>query len=286
MNAPTRPVLRYHGGKWRLREWVIGHLPPHQIYVEPYGGVASVLLAKPRSPVEIYNDLDERVVNVFRVLRDPAQAAELERRLRLTPWARAELEAAYEPTDDPVEQARRTIVRQMFGFGSSGLVQGRTGFRATAYRNRNQDYAKDWAAYPDAIAAFTARLQGVTIERLPALRLIDMHDTPRTLFYVDPPYPHSTRGRVEGNGHNGYLHEMGDDDHRALATALRSVKGMVVLSGYPCDLYDGELFPDWHRIERRNCAQGNRGAAWRTEVLWLNDAAARHQQLSFFAEVG
>lgn len=75
----TRPVLRYPGGKFKLAKWVISHFPGHDFYVEPFGGAASVLMSKPRAQGEIYNDLDGDVVNVFRVLRDPSQAQELER---------------------------------------------------------------------------------------------------------------------------------------------------------------------------------------------------------------
>jgi hypothetical protein len=74
MNAPTRPALRYHGGKWRLAPWIIGNFPPHRTYVEPYGGAASVLLRKRRCYAEVYNDLDSEIVNVFRVLRDTVEA--------------------------------------------------------------------------------------------------------------------------------------------------------------------------------------------------------------------
>lgn len=67
---PTRPALRYYGGKWRIGQWVISHFPAHECYVEPYGGGASVLLQKARSPLEVYNDLDGAAVNFFRVLRE------------------------------------------------------------------------------------------------------------------------------------------------------------------------------------------------------------------------
>lgn len=103
----SRPALRYLGGKWMLAPWIIQHFPPHQIYVEPFGGAASVLLRKPRVHAEIYNDLDGDVVNLFRVLRDPQAAADLIDRIALTPYSRAEFVASYEPTAEPVEWARR-----------------------------------------------------------------------------------------------------------------------------------------------------------------------------------
>jgi site-specific DNA-adenine methylase len=86
----TRPVLRWHGGKWRLAPWIISHFPMHRCYVEPYGGAGSVLIRKPRAYAEVYNDLDGAVVGLFRVLQEPTSAARLLDLLRLTPFARAE----------------------------------------------------------------------------------------------------------------------------------------------------------------------------------------------------
>ena len=91
--ATTLPEKRYHGGKWRLAPWIIEHFPPHRVYVEPFGGAASVLLRKPRSYAEVYNDRWSDVVNVFRVLRDPVRAAALKRLIALTPFARDEFAA-------------------------------------------------------------------------------------------------------------------------------------------------------------------------------------------------
>jgi DNA adenine methylase len=68
---------------------------------------------------------------------------------------------------------------------------------------------------------------------------------------------------------------MTDDDHRAFASVARAARGMVIVSGYPCELYDLELYPDWIRLERRHHADGARD---RTEVVWMNAAAASHQQ--------
>src|SRR3546814_17290747 len=104
------PVIRYHGGKFRLAPWVIQHFPPHRCYVEPFGGAAGVLIQKPRAYAEVYNDMDGDIVNLFRVLRSQGASAMLTEALALTPYARDEFDAAYEPTDDPVERARRPHV--------------------------------------------------------------------------------------------------------------------------------------------------------------------------------
>lgn len=272
--VPRRPILRYHGGKWRLAPWIVSHFPEHRVYVEPFGGGASVLLRKARSYAEVYNDLDDEVVNLFRVLRDPDSSARLVEAVALTPFSRAEFDDTYTEVADPVEMARRLCLRSHAGFGtaamrstSRGLPQ-RTGFRANTTRARTTP-AHDWARFPDAVADVAARMQGVVVEQRPATEVIRAHDAPTTLHYVDPPYPHSTR--AEASRWN-YRHEMTDDDHRKLAEVLHNVAGAVVLSGYPCDLYDRELYADWWRVERTAHADGARD---RVEVLWLNRPTPR-----------
>lgn len=271
--TPTRPVLRYHGGKWRIAPRILAHFPPHRTYVEPFGGAASVLLRKPRAYAEAYNDLDGEIVNVFRVLRDPALAAELRRAVELTPFARAEFRDAYLPSDDPVERARRILVRSWMGHGSTGCLSkasaARTGFRADIDR-RGTCPAVDWGRWPAQVPAFVERLRGVVIECEPAERVIRRYDRPDALFYVDPPYPMHTRTSYR-DGHR-YRHELSMEGHRELAEALRAAAGMVVFSGYACDLYDRELYPDWTRVELPTHADRARP---RVEVLWISPAAAR-----------
>lgn len=265
-STPRRPVLRYYGGKWRLAPWVVSHFPTHETYVEAYAGAASVLLRKQRSPIEVYNDLDSDVVNLFRVLRDPAAGKDLINLLRLTPFAREEFVNAYTPALDPIEQARRMVVRSFMGHGSTGgCSDHHTGFRNDG-RLRGTPPVSDWHNYPDALPAIIERLRQVTVEQLPATEVMLKFDHPRTLHYVDPPYVMSSRSWQSA----GYRHEMNDANHRELATVLRSLQGMVVLSGYPSDLY-AELFSDWKRLERTALADGGK---IRTEVLWLNPAAA------------
>lgn len=273
-NAPTRPVLRYHGGKYRVAPWIISHFPAHRVYVEPFGGAASVLMRKPRADFEVYNDLDADVVNVFRVLRDPDAANRPADLLRLTPWARAEFYEAYEPSADAVERARRTIVRTFMGHGTTSLRRNRTGFRSGSHPSRAGGGFGDWRGYPEQIAAFVDRLRGVVIEERDALELIARHNEADVLLYVDPPYVASTRSSVRGPADHDrcYRHDLSDDAHRQLAVSLHCHAGPVVLSGYACPMYDEELYAGWGRHEK--AARGDRGVD-RTEVVWLKPAGVR-----------
>jgi len=265
-----RPVVRYFGGKWMLAPWVVSHFPPHRVYTECFGGAASVLMLKARSYAEVYNDMDGEIVNVFRVLRNASQARELERMLRLTPFAREEFETSYLASGDPVEQARRTIARAFMGYGSDAHAQA-TGFRANSNRSGTTP-AHDWANYPEQIERFAERLRGVAIENRPALEVMRQHDAPETLHYVDPPYPRSTRGKQAR-----YRFEMTDSEHAEMAAALRSLSGMVIVSGYLCELYSS-LYGDWGCVTKGAYADGARP---RTEALWLSPSVKQAQPSLF-----
>ncbi|MBA4204621.1 MAG: DNA methyltransferase [Polymorphum sp.] len=250
-------LVRYHGGKVRLASRIVSLFPQHGAYVEPYGGGAAVLLAKPRSKLEIYNDLDGDMVTLFRVLRHQPEA--LASAISLTPFARAEHELAYQPADSDLERARRVLVRSHFGFGSSGIHRS-TGFRAAGMRAGTLP-VHGWMALPDTIRIAAERMRGVVIEQRPAVRVMQANDSSQTLHYVDPPYMPETRDKGRD-----YAHEMTREDHDELLHALLSLRGTVVISGYASSLYDNAL-RGWRRIEIR--AYADRGSP-RTEIIWCN----------------
>lgn len=258
------------GGKWLLAPWIIAHFPAHRLYVEPFGGAASVLLRKPKVSAEVWNDLNSEVVTLFRVLRDPAQSCALLDALRLTPFSRAEFEGSYETSPDPVEMARRLIVRSFQGFIGAG-VSYHTGFRVGSNRSGTSP-ARDWKNYPDCLPFAIDRLRGVAIESKDALAVMRQGDGPDTLHYVDPPYWPETRSQKVGprGQYHSYVHELTPERHADLLDFLKGLKGMVVLSGYPCALYDDAL-ASWTRVERQAMADGARP---RTEILWINPKAA------------
>lgn len=265
MTKIIKPIMRYHGAKFRLAPWVISMMPPHTVYTEAFGGSAAILLQKPRAYAEVYNDLDTEIVNVFRVLRDPELWPKLRHQCELTPYARDEFLAALEPTEDPIEKARRTLVRAYMGFGSGSATRQQTGFRIDT-RRKYGTAAHNWIDYPPHIENFAKRLEAVIIENRPATDIIQQHDSIETLHYVDPPYMIGTR--IMG-GRSTYRHEMTDEQHCELLELLKQLQGMVMLSGYNSKLYNEQL-KGWTKVSTTARACGQKGTVKRTECLWMN----------------
>lgn len=272
----TAPILRYHGAKFRLAEWVMSFFPAHKCYVESFGGAAGVLLQKSRAYAEVYNDLDSEVVNFFSIVREPSSRALLIEALALTPYAREEFELAWEESIDSIERARRLAIRAQMGFGSAGATKGHTGFRIDTKREYGTAQQL-WAQYPSSIALAGQRLSAVLIENRPAIEVMRQHDGPETLHFVDPPYVRSAR--VMGPGRSYYRHELTDADHIELIGVLRELSGMVVLSGYMTELYRKHL-SDWKQYTTESRIASGRGTGLRTEVVWINPACSRALDLN------
>ena len=257
-SKPTRPVLRYHGGKWRIAPWVIGFFPEHETYVESFGGGGSVLLRKPESRNEVYNDLDEELCNLFKVLR--GRGSQLIKLLKLTPFSRTEFERCFEHGGSDIERARKSVFRSICGFGTAGYFR-KTGF-STSIKGGNCR-SHEWANYPESLSAVVERFRRVVVENRPAIDVMQRNDSPSTLHYVDPPYVSETRSSAKD-----YHHEMTDEQHVELAECLHSLKGTVVLSGYPSKLY-ARLFNSLRTHDRLTTTQSNEQ---RTERIWIKPA--------------
>jgi len=263
-SEPLRPPVKWHGGKFYLCQRIIQLFPPHDTYLEPFGGAASVLLNKPRSSVEVYNDLDERITRLFQVLRD--HGPELQRRLSLTPYSEVEFQDAEQPAGDEIEQARRDFVRWRLSLGGRG-----ESFSFTLHRVRRgmADVVSGYLSMIDEeLPRIIERLRTVQIVKRPALDAIRTWDSPKTLIYADPPYLHSTR---EEGSCSIYGCEMSEEDHRELAELLKGCQAKVILSGYPSDLYE-ELYRGWRTVEfdMPNHAAGGRSKARKQETLWMS----------------
>jgi DNA adenine methylase len=263
----TAPPFAYFGGKGNLAARIVGHLPSHRHYVEPFAGSLAVLLAKNPAPFETVNDLDGRLMTFWRVLRD--RGTELAERCYLTPHSRSEHDLSYDlEVEDELEMARRIWVR---------LTQGRGGtMRRTGWRHFQNPGSRSTTSMPDYLEAYVERmapaidrLRRVSLESRPAVDLVKTYGRhAEVCLYVDPPYLGETRSVSSRYGVEMHT----PAQHEELAAALLSCAASVVISGYPSDLYDA-WYSGWHRVELAAfTGQANLSAAEgrRTEVLWSN----------------
>ena len=256
----------WYGGKFSHLDFILPNIPTDaKHFCDVFGGSAAVLINRPPALVETYNDIDSELANFFKTLRDAGD--ELIRQVGLTPFSREELVRAcqYEPGLTELERARRFFVRARQT--RTGLAQksseGRWAHCVLTTRAGMSGAVSRWLGSVDGLAEITERLLRVQIESAPALEVIRRYDTAETVFYLDPPYVHSSRGDT-----TAYEHEMSDAEHIALADVLSSIRGRAVLSGYRTDLYD-RLFADWTRIDAPvRTAHSVRKP--RQESLWIN----------------
>jgi DNA adenine methylase len=210
--SPSRPALRYYGGKWKLAPWIISHFPAHENYVEPCGGAASVLLQKNPSKLETYNDLDGNVVNYFRVLR--TRTDELINAIRLTPWAREEAELSTKEATDELERARRFWVMLHMRISCSNGNKMR-GMRVVTKDPVKLPELKNRDSYLESLTVVAMRLRNVQLENRPALEVIERYDGEKTLIYLDPPYVTETRSHKKE-----YAYEWTPEQHTECANIL------------------------------------------------------------------
>jgi DNA adenine methylase len=273
-NGPGKPRRRgerriafgWYGGKFSHLDWLLPLLPPARHYCEPFAGSAAVLINRKPSPVETYNDLDGEVVNFFRVLRD--QKEELVQAIGLTPFSKREFELAVaEPANglSAVERARRFYIRARqvrTGLAQTASV-GRWAHCTLTSRAGMAGAVSRWLGAIEHLPDIAQRLLRVQFENAPAIEVVRRYDSPDTLFYCDPPYPHGTRGDSKAYGY-----EMTDGAHRELAAVLGKCKGRVAVSSYRSPLND-EIFEGWRCIEapERLCHSVKTA---RREVLFAN----------------
>ena len=191
---PTRAPFGYYGAKQTIAQKIIKTLPPHNAWVEGFCGSAALTLCKQSVPIEVINDRDKQIVNLFSQLRDNAEA--LCRAVELTPYAREEFLLARDHVTkeeladiDPLEQARRFLVATMMTV--NGTMDTRSGwsYSQSYARGGREARVNRWCNLPDRLEKVVERLRGIRVENRDARELVDMFgDRPATLMYLDPPY--------------------------------------------------------------------------------------------------
>ncbi|MDI9348656.1 MAG: DNA adenine methylase [Candidatus Symbiobacter sp.] len=262
-NQRIHAPFRYFGSKSRRLGFVLPFLPEKPgARVYPFGGGGSVELNAPFNAIEVYNDLNGDAVNLFKIVANPQKLSQLLDMIFATPYSRAEFHRAFALTSDPIEQARRFLIRQQQSFGglgrSFGVQVNRDG--------RNSSNMTRWAHLGETLQIVHNRVRHWIFECRDFERVITFYDRPTTAFYCDPPYIPSTRSGGK------YTVEMTLADHLRLIDCLRHAQGMVVLSGYNHDIMDKLR---WRRYDLDVALQISRQRvdSRRTESIWINQAA-------------
>lgn len=233
MSTPRAPI-GWYGGKAMIAERIASMLPAHSTYIEAFGGAASLLFAKPRATLEVYNDIDSGLITFFRCLRGEPDA--LARQLTYTPYAREEFQIClntWQETEADLERARRWYVRMRQAFGCSiSKSWGHEVNGSLAGGTR----ARSFAATIDELDRFAQRFRGVQIEHLDWHELLDEYDSPQACIYLDPPYHPDTRSRLGRN--HGYRYELTASDHDRLIARTIELEATVLLSGYEHPSYN------------------------------------------------
>lgn len=254
----TDAVFPFPGGKSRYAQWILDQAPDHHCYVEVFGGAAGVLVNKPPSTVEIYNDLDGDLVQFFEVLRD--RHDELVEWLETVPYSRELHEEwadlyyhGYRPSE-PVLRAGQFFFLRYAQWG--GIYSEPAGFGTSKVSSS----ATSFANKIDRLDEFAERFDAVTIENLSWNGVIEKYDATETWFYCDPPYVHK----------EGY-YPIDEIDHDAFVECLHDCEGNWIVS-YGDTLPDG--FEDFPIVDREGKFYINSGlvgeAKESTEHLVLN----------------
>ena len=261
-----KAIFRYPGSKWAIAKWIISHFPPgyeKMVYLEPFFGSGAVFFNKNPGAVETINDMDSDIVNLFRVLRE--QPEELKRVLELTPYSREEYDRSFEKCRDPLEKARRYMVRTTQAIGAKMYKGDKCGWRNHKQMKVGGTACK-WGGITGTIDVAAARLRGdtthlVQIEHMDGLDLIRRYNNRETLMYLDPPYLWKLRksGKL-------YQVEMTEEEQLEMLDEITRSKAKIVISGYESDIYNEKL-RGWHKDS--TFSQTTSGVM-AEEVIWMN----------------
>ena len=270
MSKPVKPPFGYYGAKLRIAKKIINMLPPHNAWVEGFCGSAALTLAKPPAPIEVINDADGEVVNVFKQLRD--NHVELCRVVALTPYSRRELELSRQKQTQisELERARRFLVGTMMTINAiNGPSHAGFSYSQSYTRGGREARVNRWYNLPERLEKIVERLRGVRIENRNVLDLIKVFsDRPATLFYLDPPY-------FIKRGH-GYVVDANNlEFHEEFLDICKKARCMILISGYENDLYEKMLTPKsgWRKQTIETHTRDTTGRDFvRMEVLWMNNS--------------
>ena len=234
-----RPPFKYYGGKYYVTPWITSLFMPHNLYLEPFGGAASVLLNKDPSSKEIYGDLNQNIVNLMKFIQQYNLLTEELLKIQCEESVFYEWKKKECQTD--LESAIKTFVIHRM---SRGGVGGSFSKSKRQYKGMSEN-ASSWISGISNLKAVSERLKDIDIYHSSAMDLMNKFDGEKSLFYLDPPYMRKLRITPW----SAYSVEMDDTQHKELLEFSKQCKAKIVISGYPSDFYDEQL-SEWNRLSK------------------------------------
>jgi DNA adenine methylase len=255
-----KSIIKYYGGKTYMTDIILQNFPTdYHIYVEGFGGGASVLFQKKQTPLEVYNDLGKNVYSLFKVISDKEKFERLKERLDLTFYSnsiREEFKELLKRNDLDIEDRA-----YYFFFVNRSSFNGVGGFSRTMLARRNMSKSvSDYLSAIDRLPEVHNRLSSVIIDNQDIFCLIEKYNSENVFLYLDPPYIHETR-----KSNTNYEEEMSNEQHEMLVNTLLEFKGKFLLSGYNHEIYT-PLTKKFGRYDFRSTNSGSCA----TESLWKN----------------
>jgi DNA adenine methylase len=236
--------IKWPGGKFYLTKFILAHIPEHKIYVEPFGGGASVLINKQKSDVEVYNDIYFPIYCLFFATKDAFMFERLKHKLYFTLRSFEEYKKATEllnNSDDILELAWAIFVAVTQSH--SGMVH-----KTNWGRFFKSNMSTAWVSALSRLDLVHNRIRNVLLHNEDAFSIIEKYDSRDTFFYLDPPYPKIVRSHKKL-----YRHEF--EDHERLLKILREISGKFIISSYDNSLYDEYLLPLCKKYSKNSYAR-------------------------------
>lgn len=266
MNSP----IKYYGGKTYMTDIIKNHFPKqYNVYVQGFGGGASLLFSKNQEKCQIYNDLGKNVYSLFKTLSDKEMFLQLKQKLDLTYYS-YDLRKQFKQKlkEDNLSLLQRAYC---FIYVNRSSFNGVGGFSTNLITRRNMSKSvSDYLSMIDYLPQIHNRLSSVIVENRDIFELIPKYDSKETFFYLDPPYVHETRSST-----TSYEQQMTNEQHEQLIDLINNSKGMFLISGYYHPIYDN--LKKFNRIDFESPNSGSDSI----ETLWFNYNLEQKQQTLF-----
>lgn len=262
-NKKMRSPIKYFGGKIYMYDELKKHFPKdfeELVFIDGFGGGGSVLFSKEPTGVEIYNDLDQNLYNLFKVLSDKKLFMEFKEKLDLLPYSRdfrSEFKKNLKEEYDKLSEVERAV---FYFYLNRTSYNGNGSFVTSINSRRNMSKSvSDYLSMVDYLPEIHQRISRVIIERLDICELLKKYNCEKIFFYLDPPYVWSSR-----KSKARYCCDMTDEQHKEMLNIILNHKAKFLISGYDNSIYNILTENGWRKYQFKSPLSDS------VETIWYN----------------